>query len=123
MAQRGSGRRPQRLAEQVREVVTTFIREEARDPRIGFVTVTRVRVTADLQHARIQFVVHGDAKVRDQTLEGLNNAIPAIRRRIGHEIRLRVIPELSFEPDLGMEHAARIEQLLAGLEVREEPES
>lgn len=123
MRSRTPGRRPQRMAEQLRQVITTFLQEEARDPRIGLVTITRVKVGADLQRAVVQFVVHGDENVRNQTLEGLTNAAPAIRRRIGEAIRLRLVPEVVFEADLGMEHAARIEQLLAGLDTPEEPSS
>lgn len=101
----------------MRRVVTAFLHEEARDPRIGLVTITDVRVTADLQRATVRFVVHGEGS---GALEGLRAAAPAIRRRIGAEIRLRTVPELAFEWDRGLEHAQRIERLLASLKKGEE---
>jgi ribosome-binding factor A len=109
------GRRPQRVAEQVRQVVTAFLQEEARDPRIGFVTVTGVDITGDLQRAVINFTVHGDEAVRAQTLEGLEAAAVAVRRRIGEALRLRIVPEVVFRPDLGRQHAQHIEELLSKL--------
>jgi ribosome-binding factor A len=114
------GRRPRRAAEQVRQVVTAFLHGEARDPRIGLVTVTKVEMTSDLQHATIHYVVHGSAEQQALTAEGLAKAAAAVRRRIGEEIELRVVPEIVFELDKGHEHAARIEQLLA--ELKKPPE-
>jgi ribosome-binding factor A len=109
------GRRPQRVAEQVREVVTAFLQEEARDPRIGFVTVIAVDLSPDLQHALIRYTVHGDDEARTRTQEGLEAATVAVRRRIGAELRLRVVPEVVFRADLGQQHAQHIEALLAKL--------
>jgi len=115
------GRRPRRVAEQVRQVVTAFLQEEARDPRIGFVTVTNVDVTGDLQHATVHYVVHGDAQAQAQTDEGLAAAASAVRRRIGEALKLRVVPDVVFRLDRGSEHAAHIARLLADLERPEEP--
>ncbi len=115
MASRSPGRRPQRLAEQIRQVVTAFLQEEARDPRIGLVTITKVTVTTDLQRAVVDFVVHGDAGVQAETLLGLSNAAGAVRRRLAESLRTRLVPEVVFAPDKGVEHRQRIEQLLAGL--------
>jgi ribosome-binding factor A len=115
------GRRPRRVAEQIRQVVTQFLNEEARDPRIGLVTVTSVDVTVDLQRAVIHYVVHGGPDQQVQTREGLGAAVVAVRRRIGEHLELRTVPEVSFEADKGREHAARIEQLLADLHKPEEP--
>ncbi len=115
MARHAASPRPRRVAEQIRRVVTAFLQTDARDPRIGLVTVTDVRVSADLQRAAVAFVVHGDAAQRAQTLEGLTAATGAMRRRVGEALRLRSVPELVFEPDEGLEHAQRIERLLASL--------
>ena len=111
-----TGRRPRRVAEQVRQVVTTFLREEARDPRIGLVTVTDVQITGDLQHATVHYVVHGGPEQQAQTEEGLAAAAVAVRRRIGAELALRVVPEVVFELDKGSDHAAHIARLLSGIE-------
>jgi len=117
------GRRPQRVAEQVREVVTGFLQTEARDPRIGFVTVIAVDLTPDLQHAVIRYTVHGDDTARAQTQEGLDHAAVAVRRRIGEALHLRVVPEVVFRADLGQQHAQHIEALLAKLRGTEDGES
>ena len=109
------GRRPQRVAEQIRQVAASFLQEDARDPRIGLVTITGVTVTGDLQQAELRYVVHGDDTAREQTQQGLESATAAIRRKIGHELRLRVVPSVSFVLDRGAEHASRIEQLLSEL--------
>ena len=115
------GRRSRRVAEQVRQVVTRFLQEEARDPRIGFVTVTGVEITTDLHYATVHYVVHGGPDEQVATQYGLGKAALAIRRRIGESLELRIVPELVFELDKGHEHATRIEQLLAGLKKPEEP--
>ncbi len=109
------GHRSRRAAEAVRETVTAFLSEEARDPRIGMVTVTSVHVTGDLQRAVVSFVVHGDEKARQDTLAGLTNAASAVRRRLGERLQLRLVPEVVFELDRGLEHAARIDALLDDL--------
>lgn len=116
-----AGRRPRRVAEQVRQVVTSFLQEEARDPRIGLVTVTSVDVTGDLQHALVHYVVHGGADQQQSTEEGLAAAAGAVRRKLGAELQLRVVPDVQFELDKGSEHAAHIARLLAGIEKPEEP--
>ena len=117
------GRRPRRVAEQVRQVVTAFLTEEARDPRIGLVTVTNVEITRDLTRATVSYVVHGDADQREKTQEGLEAAAVAVRRRLGSELQLRVVPEVVFKLDTGSEHMAHIARLLAGLDRPEEPPS
>ncbi len=109
------GRRPQRVAEAIREVVAVFLAEEARDPRIGLVTVTGVRATPDLKRAVVTFVAHGDEAARKASLEGLTAAAVAMRFHLGKRLRLRVVPELVFEPDVVIDKAARIHELLAGL--------
>jgi ribosome-binding factor A len=111
----GPGRRAQRVAEQVRQAVTAFLQGEARDPRIGLVTVTGVDLSADLQRAFVRYLVHGGDEERSRTQEGLDAAAPAVRRRLGEALRLRVVPEVVFAADRGFEHAARIERLLAEL--------
>ncbi len=98
-----------------------FLTEQARDPRIGLVTVTRVEVTGDLSRATVHYVVHGDAAVQQATAEGLAHAAPAVRSTIGRELSLRVVPEVVFVLDAGHEHATRIEELLAKLKSETPP--
>jgi ribosome-binding factor A len=113
-------RRPDRVAEGIREEVATFLAEDVKDPRVqGLVTVTGVDVTRDLRHARIYVSVMGSDAERAATFEGLASVAAHLRSRVGRALRLRLAPELVFKEDQSVAHAARIESLLAGL--REEP--
>ena len=112
---RNPGRRPQRVAEAIREAVAEFLTAEVRDPRIGFVTVTQVKVTADLKRAVVAVMVHGEDEEKKQCLYGLAHAEGAIRRAIAARLTLKTVPEVVFELDRNQERAARIEQLLAKL--------
>jgi ribosome-binding factor A len=114
--------RADRLADQIRGQVATLLREELRDPRIGFTTVTRVELTADLQHARIFVSVLGDAAAQERTMEGLASASSYIRRELGSRMRLRRIPELSFVLDHGPEAAIHLQEVIEGLHKRESGE-
>jgi ribosome-binding factor A len=110
---RSPSRRPEQVAETVRQVVTdAFARELVRDPRVHSVTVTAVRVTGDLSHARILVIVPGDDAERTRALEGLQSAARFLRARVAKALTTRIVPELHFELDRGLEHAQRIETLL-----------
>jgi ribosome-binding factor A len=103
------------VAEAVREVVAEFLQEDARDSRLGFVTVTGVRVTADLKRAVVAVMVHGDEDAKAHGMAALAHAAGAVRRRIGERLRLKTVPEVVFELDRELERVARIERLLAQL--------
>jgi ribosome-binding factor A len=103
------------VAEAIREAVAEFLQSEARDPRIGFVTVTGVKVTADLKRAVVAVMVHGDEDAKAQSLRGLAHAAGAMRRTIGAQLTLKSVPEVVFELDRELERAARIDRLLAEL--------
>jgi ribosome-binding factor A len=115
---KGSNRRPEQVAETVRQVVTDALLREIRDPRVGLVTVTGVRVSGDLSVARVAVAVPGEEADRERGLEGLQSAAGFLRSRCAKALTTRIVPELRFELDRGIEHAARINQLLA--EVRGE---
>ncbi|MFQ5927889.1 MAG: 30S ribosome-binding factor RbfA [Terriglobia bacterium] len=106
------GRRPQRLGEQIREEISLLLLSELRDPRIGFATITSVRVTPDLRQARVYVSVLGSPDEQQQTLEGFRAARSFIRRELAHRLNIRRTPELSFTLDRSAEQAARIEELL-----------
>jgi len=85
------------------------------DPGVGFITLTRVKVTSDLQLARVLYTVMGDEKQKKETVKALERAIPFLRRQIGSRIRLRRVPDLQFFYDESIEHQDRIEQILLDL--------
>lgn len=119
-----NNRRPDRVAEAIREEVATFLAEDAKDPRLqGLVTVTGVDVTRDLRHARVYVSVLGSDAERAATYEGLASIAAHLRARVGRALRLRLAPEISFKEDQSVAHAARIESLLAGLHESETPPS
>jgi ribosome-binding factor A len=109
---KGSNRRPEQVAETLRQVVTDALMREVRDPRVGFVTVTAVRVTNELSHATVMVSVPGDDAARDRALEGLRSAAGFLRSRVAKTLTTRTVPELHFELDRGLAHAARIDELL-----------
>ena len=118
----GEPRRPDRVAEAIREGVATFLADGAKDPRIrGFVTVTAVDVTRDLRHATVFVSVMGDDDAVKATFEGLASAALHLRSLLGKSLRLRNAPEIHFKADKSIARASRIEQLLA--QVRNERES
>jgi ribosome-binding factor A len=109
---KGSSRRPEQMAETLRQVITEALAREVRDPRVGFVTVTGVLVSGDLSHARVMVSVVGDEGEKARALEGLQSAAGFLRSRAARALTTRSVPELHFELDRGLEHAARINELL-----------
>jgi ribosome-binding factor A len=106
-------RRPDRVAEAIREEVANFLAEGVKDPRVvGLVTVTGVDVTRDLRHAKVFVSILGSESERAATLDGLASVASHLRSRIGRALRLRVAPEFAFKLDQSVAHAARIETLL-----------
>lgn len=112
-------RRPDRVAEAIREEVATFLTDGVKDPRVrGMVTVTGVDVTRDLRHAKVFVSVLGEEAERAETMAGLAGMAAHLRGHIGRALRLRAAPEIAFKYDQSVTHAARIETLLE--QVRQE---
>lgn len=111
------GSRPDRVADQIRSELGSLLARDVRDPGIGFVTVTRVQVSADLQLARVYYTVLGDEKTRGSSERALERARPFLRRQIGSRLRLRRVPDLRFLYDEAVAGQDRIEQLLNELHV------
>jgi ribosome-binding factor A len=108
----GQGARPERVADQIRAELATLLTREVHDPGIGFITITRVRVSPDLQTARVMYTVLGDARAREDSRRALDRARPFLRRQIGSRLRLRRTPDLTFDYDEAVAGQDRIEQLL-----------
>jgi ribosome-binding factor A len=109
------GARPARVGEEIRQELGVLLAREVHDPGIGFVTLTRVAVSPDLQLARVFYTIMGDDTVKRETQKALERATPFLRHQIGARIRLRRVPELRFEFDKGVEHQERIERILLDL--------
>jgi len=107
-----SGHRRARVAQEMREQIALLIARELKDPRIGFVTVTRVEVSADLGYAKAFVSVLGDAKQKADSLSGLQQATGFVRRLLGRRLRMRVLPQLQFVYDKGIDATDRVARLL-----------
>ncbi|NGP44087.1 30S ribosome-binding factor RbfA [Bacillaceae bacterium SIJ1] len=107
--------RANRVAEQMKKELGDILSRKIKDPRVGFVTVTDVEVSGDLQLSTVYISVLGDDEKKQDTLQGLLKAKGFIRSEIGQRIRLRKTPELTFEFDESIEYGNRIEHLLADL--------
>jgi ribosome-binding factor A len=114
-----NNRRTARLAEEIREEVANIIGRNLKDPRIGFVTVTRVDLAADLRWARVFVSVLGDEAQKAKTLAGLRQAVGFVRREVGRRIRTRHTPELSFHLDSGIDATERVARLLDEVKAKE----
>jgi ribosome-binding factor A len=104
--------RMRRVDEAVREVLSDVLAHEVKDPRVGFVTVTDVKTSPDLSHARVYVSVLGDAEAVSASLEGLRSAQGFLQGRIGAELRLKHTPTLTFFHDDTAERAQRLERLM-----------
>ena len=110
--------RTDRIGEEFREILAEAILT-LKDPRVGFVTVTGVKVTPDLRHAWVFYTSMGDDRARAGTRAGLRSARPHLRRVVGRQVRLKYLPDLEFEEDVSMERGERIEALLRELHEKE----
>jgi ribosome-binding factor A len=117
-----TNRRPERVAEAIREEVAMFLAEGVKDPRIaGLVTVTGADVSRDLRVARVFVSVLGSDEERAATMDVLAGLASHLRGRIGRALQLRLAPELSFKLDESVARAARIEELLAQVHLTDRP--
>ena len=111
--------RTEKVQKLARQVLGELI-GELKDPRIGFATVTTVRITPDLRHARVWISVLGSEEEQKATIEGLDSAKPRLRKELGHQMRLKYLPELIFELDHQIDEAIRVEKLLHKLHDEDE---
>ena len=107
------GSRPDRVADQIRGELALLLARDVHDPGIGFITITRVQMTPDLQQARVFYTSLGDDRARTNSGRAIGRAVPFLRRQIGSRLRLKRVPELTFVYDESIAGQDRIEQLLA----------
>jgi ribosome-binding factor A len=115
------GSRTARVADQIRGEIAAMLAREVHDPGIGFVTITRVTVTPDLQQARVYYTALGDDTARRNTERALGRAAPFLRRQIGSRLRLKRTPEIEFLYDESIAGQDRIERLLNEIRAAEHP--
>jgi ribosome-binding factor A len=115
------GFRPDRVADQIRQELSELLsRGEVHDPGIGFITLTRVKVSPDLQLARVYYTTLGDEAARRQTAKALQRATGFFRKHVGDRLQLRRVPEIQFHFDESVGHQDRVEQILRELHEEEE---
>lgn len=104
--------RSERVGEALRQEISRIVQNELKDPRLGFLTITRVELTKDLRYARVYFSVLGEGKDKRLALKGLNSAKGYIKNLISDRIKLRLMPEIEFKIDESLEHTKNIYDIL-----------
>jgi ribosome-binding factor A len=107
-----SSQRPGRVQEALRQEISKILQGEIKDPRIGFLTVTKVELTPDLRYAKVYFSILGEDKDKFKALNGLNSAKGYIKGLLSERIKLRFIPQIEFKIDESMDHAKQIYDIL-----------
>ena len=107
--------RASRVGDQIQAELASLLTRQVHDPGIGFLTITRVKLTPDLQQARVYYTVIGDDKAKRESARALDRATPFLRRQVGQRLRLKRVPELTFFYDQSIEQGDRIERILQEL--------
>ena len=110
------GSRASRVGDQIRAELAELLTREVHDPGIGFLTITHVKVSPDLQQARAFYTTIGDANARKESARALERAAPFLRRHIGRRLNLKRVPELTFTFDESVEKNDRIQKILQELD-------
>ena len=113
---RSQDKRPQRVGQMLQQEISRLLISGLHDPRIGFVTITEVRVAGDLRHARIYISAYTEKAEREESLAGLNAAAGFIKRELGQVLRLKFVPDLEFVLDETLDGAQRLEQVLGAID-------
>lgn len=114
------GKRAHKLGQIIQKELGRMLQEELKDPRIGFVTITEVRPTPDLRHAKIFVSVYDDAASRGESVAALQSAAGFIKRELGQVLRTRFVPELEFVLDDGLDRAQRLEDVMSAIHAGEQ---
>ncbi len=105
-------KRPKRVAQLIQKEINAILQKQIKNPLLGFVTITGVKVTDDLKHAKVYFTVYGSEQERISTEKLLKKMTSFVRYHVGQRIRLRYTPEIVFQYDETIERAARIDELI-----------
>ena len=107
--------RSKRVSELLLKEISWLIKRELKDPRVGFVTLTRVDVSKDLRHAKVFVSIMGEEKDRVASLRGLKSAVGFLKMRLGQNVRLKNLPDIDFVLDTSLDRVKRINELLKNL--------
>lgn len=110
-----SNMRAERVGEQMKKEIMDIVNNKVKDPRVGFITITDVELTNDLSQGKVYLTVLGNQKEVDNTFKALEKAKGFIKSELGLRMRLRIIPELSFEYDESIEYGNKIERMIQDL--------
>ncbi len=110
-----SNMRAERVGEQMKQEIMDIVNNKVKDPRVGFLTITDVELTNDLSHAKVYLTVLGSKKEVDNTFKALEKAKGFIKSELGSRMRLRIIPDLTFEYDESIEYGNTIERMIQDL--------
>jgi ribosome-binding factor A len=112
------GKRSEKVADLIQKEISQMLVKSIKDPRIGFVTITKVTVSEDFRLAKVYFSVAGTLEERERSMKGLDSAKGYVRKELGQRIRLRYTPEIMFQFDPSIEYAIHMEKLIQSIHVK-----
>ncbi len=115
------GKRSEKVADLIQKEISQMLVKSIKDPRIGFVTITKVSVSEDCRFAKVYFSVAGTLAERERSMEGLDSAKGFVRKELGRRIRLRYTPEILFQFDPSIEYAIHMGKLIQAIQQEKEP--
>lgn len=116
------GKRSEKVADLIQKEISQMLVKSIKDPRIGFVTITKVAVSEDCRFAKIYFSVAGNVAERESSQKGLESAKGFVRKELGRRIRLRYTPEIMFQFDPSIEYAIHMEELIQSIHQEKGPD-
>ncbi len=118
---RMEGKRSEKVADLIQKEVSEMLLKSIKDPRIGFVTITRVAVSEDCRFAKVYFSVAGTPAEKESSVKGLDSAKGYVRKELGRRLQLRYTPEIVFQFDPSIEYAIHMEELIQSINQGKEP--
>jgi len=118
-----SYKRADRVSDLLKKEISGLLLREVKDPHIGFITITDVEVSKDLQVAKVYYTILGDEKQLRESAQALNRASRFIKRQLGKRLRMRYIPDIIFKYDHSLEYGNRIDDILSHLEISEKTDT
>jgi ribosome-binding factor A len=115
------GKRSEKVADLIQKEISQMLVKSLKDPRIGFVTITKVSVSEDCRFAKVYFSVSGTLAERERSMKGLDSAKGFVRKELGRRIRLRYTPEILFQFDPSIEYAIHMGELIQTIQQGKEP--